>query len=178
MIIMKTMTITLNNDSNKHPGCWSGRLQRDCGRRPDQVSSMQTTYPTPGFLLPGYSSSSCVFRCFLPPGKFLKSGLGMNFWVPKVWLPEELGDVLRRPDRLRRRGAEPDPGEMIMIIITILILLLLLIIITLGAGWWTPRSLYVYLAKVRSLPHETSFPSTKCCIDCTQMGMNPSRQSH
>ena len=38
----------------------------------------------PGFLPPGYSSSSGVFRCFLLPGEILKLGVGITFWVPKV----------------------------------------------------------------------------------------------
>ena len=36
--------------------------EENLGRRPS--ISGQTTYPPPGFLLPGYSSLSCAFRCF------------------------------------------------------------------------------------------------------------------
>ena len=38
--------------------------------------------PTPQFLPPGYSLSSCVLLCFLPRGEILKSGVGITFGVP------------------------------------------------------------------------------------------------
>ena len=44
------------------------------------------TIPDPGFLPPGYFLVSCFFRCFLPTGEILKSGVGNNFWVPKISL--------------------------------------------------------------------------------------------
>ena len=46
-------------------------------------TSSQKLVPIPGLLPPGYSSLSCVFQGFLPPGEILKSGVGMTFWVPK-----------------------------------------------------------------------------------------------
>ena len=35
----------------------------------------------PGLQPPGYSSLSCAFLCFLPPGEILKSGAGIYIYI-------------------------------------------------------------------------------------------------
>ena len=35
----------------------------------------------PGLQPPGYSSLSCAFLCFLPPGEILKSGVGIYIYI-------------------------------------------------------------------------------------------------
>ena len=64
--------------------------------------------PAPRFLPPGCSLFSCLSQCSLSPGKILKLGVGITFWVPikpSTW--RQL--IHNSPITLRPRRSESAP---------------------------------------------------------------------
>ena len=79
----------------------------------------QKLIPILGFLRTGYSSLSCAFRRFPPPGEILKSGMGITFWVP------------RPPCGATRAGASNYEKAAALVVIWLVLVLALVLVLVL-----------------------------------------------